>query len=77
MRIHAIELGWLQFPKGWTRTRGMLDMDRSVMRGPGGPMTADTNRRLRRFIDEYPTLILPSHDAEAAQNIAGWQPLRI
>ncbi len=40
-------------------------------------MTADTNRRLRRFVDDFPTLILPSHDAEAAHNIAGWQPLKI
>jgi glyoxylase-like metal-dependent hydrolase (beta-lactamase superfamily II) len=40
-------------------------------------LTADTNRRLRAFVDQFPTLLLPSHDAEAAQNIAAWEPLKI
>lgn len=40
-------------------------------------LTADTNRRLRKFIERFPTLLLPSHDAEAAQNIARWEPLKI
>lgn len=40
-------------------------------------LTADTNRRLRRFVDQFPTLLLPSHDAEAAGNIARWEPLQI
>lgn len=37
----------------------------------------DTSRRILAFIEQYPTLILPSHDAEAAENIARWEPLRI
>jgi N-acyl homoserine lactone hydrolase len=40
-------------------------------------LTADTNRRLRRFVDQFPTLVLPSHDTEAAQNIERWEPLKI
>jgi glyoxylase-like metal-dependent hydrolase (beta-lactamase superfamily II) len=37
--------------------------------------TADTNRRLQRFVTEFPTLVLPTHDAEAADNLARWEPL--
>jgi N-acyl homoserine lactone hydrolase len=40
-------------------------------------LTADTNRRLRRFVDQFRTMILPSHDAEAERNIARWEPLQI
>ena len=40
-------------------------------------LTTDTNRRLRRFVDQFPTMLLPSHDAEAAGNIAHWEPLQI
>jgi N-acyl homoserine lactone hydrolase len=40
-------------------------------------LSDDTNRRLRAFIEQYPTLILPTHDADAAENIARWEPLRI
>jgi glyoxylase-like metal-dependent hydrolase (beta-lactamase superfamily II) len=39
-------------------------------------LTADTNRRLQRFVTEYPTLVLPTHDAEAANNLARWEPKR-
>jgi hypothetical protein len=37
MRIHALELGWLQFPKGWTKSRSPIGNVRAVMRGIGGP----------------------------------------
>ncbi len=40
-------------------------------------LTVQTNHRVKAFVDEFPTMLLPSHDAEAAQNIAGWQPLKI
>lgn len=40
-------------------------------------LTNDTNRRLHAFIKEFPTIVLPSHDAEAAQNLARWEPLKI
>lgn len=40
-------------------------------------LTDDTNRRLHQFVEQFPTLLLPSHDAEAAQNLARWEPLRI
>jgi N-acyl homoserine lactone hydrolase len=51
-------------------------------RGKGTPnlyarLTADTNRRLRRFVDQFPTMVLPTHDAEAAQNIERWEPIKI
>jgi N-acyl homoserine lactone hydrolase len=38
-------------------------------------LTADTNRRLQQFVTEFPTLVLPTHDAEAADNLARWEPL--
>ena len=40
-------------------------------------LTADTNRRLQRFVTEFPTLVLPTHDAEAAENLARWEPLNL
>jgi N-acyl homoserine lactone hydrolase len=40
-------------------------------------LTADTNRRLQRFVNEFPTLVLPTHDAEAAENLARWEPLKL
>jgi N-acyl homoserine lactone hydrolase len=40
-------------------------------------LTADTNRRLQRFVTEYPTLVLPTHDAEAADNLSRWEPLNL
>lgn len=40
-------------------------------------LTDDTNRRLRRFVERNPTLLLPSHDAEAVRNLARWEPLRL
>lgn len=40
-------------------------------------LTDDTNRRLQRFVERFPTLLLPSHDAEAVHNLAQGDPLRI
>jgi N-acyl homoserine lactone hydrolase len=40
-------------------------------------LTDDTNRRLERFVERFPTLLLPSHDAEATHNLARREPLRI
>lgn len=40
-------------------------------------LTDDTNRRLRSFVETTPTMILPSHDAEAVRNLSRWEPLRI
>lgn len=40
-------------------------------------LTNDTNRRLHAFITKFPTIVLPSHDAEAAGNLARGEPLKI
>lgn len=40
-------------------------------------LTADTNRRLQRFVTQFPTLVLPTHDPEAATNLERWEPLRL
>lgn len=40
-------------------------------------LTAETNRRLKRFVTSFPTMILPSHDPEAARNLERWEPARV
>jgi N-acyl homoserine lactone hydrolase len=44
---------------------------------PNQRLAADTNRKLQRFVEQFPTLLLPSHDAEAVDNLARWEPLQI
>ena len=37
----------------------------------------ETNRRIAAFLKEYPTILLPSHDIDAADNISRWRPLQV
>jgi glyoxylase-like metal-dependent hydrolase (beta-lactamase superfamily II) len=40
-------------------------------------LARDTNARIRRFVADTPTILLPSHDAEAAAHLAALEPLKI
>ena len=44
---------------------------------PNQRLVADTNRKLQHFVEQFPTLLLPSHDAEAVDNLARWEPIQI
>ena len=37
----------------------------------------DTNRRLHDFVREFPTIVLPSHDADGAANLERGEPVRV
>lgn len=36
-----------------------------------------TSKRIQQFIADTPTILLPAHDAEAAQRLAAYEPLRV
>lgn len=37
----------------------------------------DTNERLLAFVREFPTVVVPSHDSDAARTLAAREPLRV
>lgn len=41
MRVHVLELGWLQWPKGWFRSRKLRQLLPAVLRGSGSGGRAD------------------------------------
>lgn len=38
---------------------------------------AETNRRVRQFVEEVPTVLLPAHDTEAPARLAAMEPLKV
>jgi hypothetical protein len=40
-------------------------------------LAAETSRRIHRFLEEVPTVFIPSHDADAPARLAAMHPLRL
>lgn len=38
---------------------------------------AETNRRVRQFVEEVPTVLLPAHDADAPARLEAMEPLKV
>ena len=40
-------------------------------------LTAETSRRIHRFLEEVPAVFIPSHDADAPARLAAMEPLKL
>lgn len=67
---HVLRSDW--FVEDYTSGRHMM---LGMMFAPN--QAIDTTRRIAEFIRAYPTILVPTHDAEAAKNLAANEPLRL
>jgi N-acyl homoserine lactone hydrolase len=40
-------------------------------------LAAETSRRIQRFVDEVPTVLVPAHDTEAPARLAAMEPVKV